>query len=584
MNKKVRIPSLFSAIKKLASMLSRQEKFTWSAIGVFALVVSFLELFTAAIIVVFAQVLNHPEIGKTYLSRLGLDQTPSDNRIVFYFALFVGAVYLVKNFVAAAEVFFQNFSIQRMNYHFKNNLLHRYAEIDYNFYLTRNSSLGLQVVSGDVEQMFSVAMVSIAGIFSEGLIFFCLLAMVIYMNPSLAVLILALGVSMSWIIMKFLLPLFYRWGQKLQFASLSCTKYLMQFFHAFKEIILLGKKDAFVDAYKFHAYKKSRAQALQTTTNALPRIVLEMLFVGLFVFSIAFLCLKKSDSTQMIGILGGYLYVGFRLMPGLNRMINQMNTLKMVIPSVERVHSEFNTICKARGYVHVPQFQFEKNICINHMFFRYLGAQQDALRDLSLEIRKQECIGIAGETGSGKSTLVDIILGLLQPTQGTILIDGKFPTNAYEWHQKIGYVPQNVYLIDDSIAANIAFGENKIDVDRLQKTIEAAQLKNFIAQLPNGLQTIVGERGMRLSGGERQRIAIARALYRDPEVLIFDEATSALDMETEARLMETIHAVSKGCTVIMIAHRLSTLKECQRIVLMEEGRISRICSYSELGN
>jgi len=187
-----------------------------------------------------------------------------------------------------------------------------------------------------------------------------------------------------------------------------------------------------------------------------------------------------------------------------------------------------------------------------------------------------------GETGSGKSTLVDVILGLLKPNSGSILVDDKYPVNAYQWHQKIGYVPQSIYLTDDTIEANIAFGEQKIDKFRLDAAIDASQLRKFIDQLPEGSKTIVGERGVRLSGGERQRIAIARALYRNPEVLIFDEATSALDNETEARLMETIYAVSQNRTVIMIAHRFTTLKECQKIIVMNNGMVEKITDYSSI--
>jgi ATP-binding cassette subfamily C protein len=218
-----------------------------------------------------------------------------------------------------------------------------------------------------------------------------------------------------------------------------------------------------------------------------------------------------------------------------------------------------------------------KDVC-----FRYLNTEKDALSHVSFEIKKGECIGIVGETGSGKSTLIDLILGLLRPYHGSLLIDGEYPVNAPEWHKKIGYVPQSTYLTDNSIEKNIAFGEEEVDAEKLNFAIDAAQLRKFVDAFPQGVQTVVGERGVRLSGGERQRIAIARALYRNPEVLIFDEATSALDSETEARLMETISSVSKNRTVIMIAHRVSTLANCHRIIVMDQGKLSRSVTYSDL--
>lgn len=571
-------PSIYSAIQKLRSLLTKEEKLKWVGIAVFALSVSLLEVVTASVIVVFAQVLNQPKIGQKYLSMVGFSNDLSPGRIVFYIAIIVGVIYLVKNLVAAAEVFFQNFTIQKMNYYFKKKLLHRYAEVDYGFYLTRNSALGVTVVGGDAEVMFSGGMISVASILSEGVIFICLIGMVVYMNPSLAVIIFGIGAILGVFSSKIMLPQFYRWGQKMQVAALNSSQNLLQFFHGFKEIVLLGKREAFVNAFQYHSRKKSRILAIQTASNALPRMVMEVLFVGLFVTTIAFLCLEHDSPVQMIGVLGGYLYLGFRVMPGLNRVINQLNVFKAAIPSIERVYNEYNTVALKENYIDVPHLVFEQSIELKDVCFHYPNVESDALKGISFKIKKGECIGIVGETGSGKSTLIDVVLGLLKPYAGSVVIDGIYPVSSYQWHQKIGYVPQSVYLTDDTIEANIAFGEKDVDENRLNIAIEAAQLRKFIGHLPEGTKTLVGERGIRLSGGERQRISIARALYRNPEILIFDEATSALDNETEARLMETINAVSQNRTVIMIAHRLTTLKDCDRIVEMNGGQVRQITS------
>lgn len=567
--------SIKVAINKLRLMLTKQQKLQWVGIVGFALCTSLLEVITASVIVVFAQALNDPKAVQKYIDLLGFKYYFSPARIVFYTAIACGVVYFIKNVIAACEVFYQNFLIQKMNYQFKNQLLYRYAVADYGFYLTRNSSIGMAVVGGDAELMFSGAMISLANIISESVVFTCLLAMVIFMNPSLAVIIFSVGGIISIIVAKGLFPLFYSWGKKLQEASLLTNQNLLQFFHGFKEILLFGKRDAFIENYQFNSLKKSKVHATQTATNHLPRMVIEVLFVGLFVVIISYLCFKHDASHKIIGILGGYLYVGFRLMPGLNRIISQLNVFKSSIPSIERVHDEYNTVAAQENYVNVPDFKFNKNITFNNVCFKYLNTGKDALHNINLEIKKGECIGIVGETGSGKSTLVDLLLGLLKPYQGTVLIDGKYPANSKQWHQKIGYVPQSVYLIDDTIKANIAFGEKSSEVDliRLNKAIDNAQLRKFIDQLECGFDTVVGERGIRLSGGERQRIAIARALYREPEVLIFDEATSALDNETEARLMETIGLVKKERTVVMVAHRLSTLDGCDRVISINSGLI-----------
>lgn len=571
-------PSILSAVKKLRELLSRQDKVKCLVLFGFSLSVSLLEVVTATVIVVLAQVLNQPEVGAKYIAKLGITDVLSSGRMVFYMAITVGIIYVVKNLIAGAEAFYQNFAIQKMGYHFKNRLLNLYAQADYAFYLTRNSSLGIAVI-GDAELMFTSGMASIAVILSESLVFLCLVAMIVCINPSLAFVITIIGAVLWFAVTKGLLPKFYKWGQRLQEASLLSSQNLLQFFHGFKEIVLLGKRDEFINAYQQQALKKSRVQALQTATNVLPRLVIETLFLGMFVVTIAILCLEHETPAQMIGVLGGYLYAGFRLMPGLNRIINQINVLKGVIPSIDRIYSENTTVAAKESYQDLPNSQFTSTINLNHVSFKYYSVKKDALHDISVTIKKGECIGIIGETGSGKSTLVDVILGLLKPHSGQVLIDNEFSVSSYQWHQKIGYVPQSVYLVDDTIEANIAFGEQDFDVVKLNQAINAAQLHGFIEQLPQGSKTIVGERGIRLSGGERQRIAIARALYRNPEVLIFDEATSALDNETEAKLMETIHAVSQNRTVIMIAHRLTTLKNCDRILVLEKGKLVKITNY-----
>ena len=531
---------------------------------------------------VFAQVLNQPAVGQKYLAAIGLGANLSPGRMVFYSAIIVGLVYLIKNLIAAVEVFYQNFSIQKMNNDFKNKLLHLYARCDYGFHLTRNSSVGMQIVNYDTEQMFSSGMIAIASILSEGTVFLLLIGMIVWINPSLALIVFVIGIVLGIGITKGLLPRFYSFGQKLQKADRDGNQNLTQFFHGFKEIILLGKQEKFINTYQSHAHKKSQILAMQTAVNVLPRMVIEILFVGIFVITIGFLCKDHESPGQMIGVLGGYLYAGFRLMPGLNRVIHQLNTLKSAIPSIERVYHEYVDAALKENYVDVPSFLFEQGVILTNVAFSYPNASKNALSDVVLNIKKGECIGIVGETGSGKSTLVDLILGLLNPSQGSILVDEKFPVHCHQWHQKIGYVPQSIYLTDDTIAANIAFGETEVDQKRLDASIDAAQLRKLIDGLPHGSKTIVGERGVRLSGGERQRIAIARALYHRPKVLIFDEATSALDNETEAKLMETIHAVSQNRTVIMIAHRLTTLKNCDRIVVMDGGRIKEITSYERL--
>ena len=580
---KPKTPSIASALIKINALLSFDNKLKIFFIGCFALGVSILEVLTASTVVLFGQILNDPAMGHTYLEKVNFTRSVTNEEILIGAALLCGFVYLLKNIVTAIEAFFQNFTLQKMNYHFKNRLLERYAHADYAEYLTRNSSYNTRVVGGDAEQLFSGAMAGVAIILSETIIFTCLVGLIIYINPSLALTLFVCGAVLAFAVAKFLLPLFYWWGKRAQEASLMSWQNLLQFFHAFKEIILLGKREEFIQYYKEYSLEHAHLAAIQTSTKAMPRLVIEVLFIGLFVTAVCFLAYSDQPLTSMVGTLGAYLYAGFRLMPGLNRIITQLNIFKTAIPSIERVYDEYMNVAKPENYADIPDFQFNENIQIQNISCRYKNVEQKALKDISFSIEKGERIGIVGETGSGKSTLVDVILGLLKPEDGSVLVDGKHTVSSKQWHTHIGYVPQTLYLTDSTIESNIALGERAEDIDqeKLHQAIDAAQLSSLLEKLPDGLKTIVGERGVRLSGGERQRVAIARALYTQPDVLIFDEATSALDNETEARLMKTIETISQNRTVIMVAHRLSTLENCDRIIALKDGQLDDIQSKTK---
>ncbi len=574
--------SVLTGLKKLFSLLEKPEKKLWGRLIAFSVLNSVLESITAVMVMIFAQILNQPQIGVPYFEKLGFEHI-SVSRMIFYVAILVGVAFFIKSSLALVESFYQNFSVQKMNYAFKKKLLKRYSDMDYGFYLTRNSSEWYSVISSDIEVIFSEAMASVGILISEGLIFVSLMTLMVGLRPLLALVLFGVGGGLYWGVKKVLLPFFYVLGKNQQRVELLCNQHLLQFFHAFKEIVLLKKRDIFIQLYGVHAREKSRLQAMKTAMVALPRLVIEVLFMSLFVIAVSYLCFEHDSPQAIMGILGGYLYMGFRLMPGLNRMIGQLGVFKSSMASIERVYNEYyHPVVANAPLIHNSNFTFEHAVVLDKVGFQYLKAGSESLLKVSFSIQKGECIGIVGETGSGKSTLIDLLLGLLRPTSGHILIDGQYPVHSQEWHALLSYVPQSIYLVDASIADNIAFGEENLDRALLEKVIELAQLRSLIQKLPEGVNTLVGERGIRLSGGERQRIAIARALYRHTPVLILDEATSALDNDTEERLMNGLYEIQQDRTLILVAHRLSTLKRCDKIVVLNQGKVEKIVRYSEL--
>jgi ABC-type multidrug transport system fused ATPase/permease subunit len=314
-----------------------------------------------------------------------------------------------------------------------------------------------------------------------------------------------------------------------------------------------------------------------------PRLYLELLAIGgVSIMAILFI-IQQKPLANLIPIIGIFMAAAFRLIPSINKIINSIQTVSYATPVLKVLTEEFGIVRKLKSNTveESNTIDFESQIIFDHVNYAYPGSERKVLDDVCFTINRGDFVGIIGTTGSGKSTLIDILVGLLHPDAGDILVEGK-PLNTIvnPWQQLIGYVPQSIYLTDDSLRNNIAFGvpENLIDEEKIEKAILTSQLSDFVNNLPEGLDTIVGERGVRLSGGERQRIAIARALFHDPPILILDEATSSLDNFTEKEFMNSVNALQGTKTIIIVAHRLTTVEKCDIVYEFSNGKINKVLS------
>ena len=320
--------------------------------------------------------------------------------------------------------------------------------------------------------------------------------------------------------------------------------------------------------------------------SQMPRFLEALAFGGILLI-IIYLMTKTGNFNNSLPIISLYVFAGYRLMPAVQQIYLSLAKLAFINPSLDKLTNDIKDLKPYYKNKEVKVLSLEKVISLKNIFYDYPNSSRTALNDINLNIMAKSTVGLVGTTGSGKTTIVDIILGLLDPQKGTLEVDGQIISkkNVRSWQKSIGYVPQNIYLADDTIAANIAFGVDLKDINHeaIEKASKIANLHSFVInELPQKYQTTVGERGVRLSGGQRQRIGIARALYHNPKVLILDEATSALDNKTERVVMDAVNSLNKHITIIIVAHRLNTIKNCDKIFLLEKGVLKREGSLEEL--
>jgi ABC-type multidrug transport system fused ATPase/permease subunit len=415
-----------------------------------------------------------------------------------------------------------------------------------------------------------------------------LLILLIIVNPLLAV---TVGVVLGLVYTSIFLAI-SSWLKRLGQARIVANKErftaLSEAFGAAKEVKVGGLEQAYTQRFAKPAETYAKSYAIASVIGLLPRFALEAIAFGGILLIILILMANSGSFASALPIIALYAFAGYRLMPAVQQIYAAFTQLSYAGPALDALHEDINNLQAANVQNgRINPLPFTEAITLNQVSYCYPGSIKPVLKDINLTIPARRSLGFVGPTGSGKTTTVDVILGLLEPQGGNLNIDGQPITaaNRRQWQRALGYVPQHIYLADDSVAANIAFGINSKDINQqdVERAAKIASLHEFVVNdLPQGYYTTVGERGVRLSGGQRQRIGIARALYHNPQVLILDEATSSLDNLTEQAVMDAVYNLGEDITIIMIAHRLSTVRNCDKIFLLEWGRVIAQGTFEEL--
>ena len=499
-------------------------------------------------------------------------------------ALILGAmfglvgIYLAKNLFLAFLAWWQMRFAFGVQAQLSQRLFTTYLRQPWIFHLQRNSAQLIRNAVNEVQQLWLLVLLPGMVVLSEGLVLLgigCLLLVIELLGALIVVLVLG---GATWGFHRWTRAHITFWGDARQYHDGLRIQHLQQGLGGVKEVKLLGREGDFLAQYHVHNVQSARMGQFQSTLQQLPRLWLELLVVAGLTTLVLTMLAQGRDMSNIVPALGLFAAAAFRLMPSVNRVLSAVISLRYGLPVINTLHEELKLSVPepvTQGNNGTPAF--EKEIRLTNITYTYPGAPAPALNGLSIAIQKSECVGFVGASGSGKSTLVDVILGLLTPNVGQVAVDGRdIQQNLRAWQNQIGYVPQSIYLTDDTLRRNVAFGlpDEQIDDAAVNRAIKAAQLEDFVASLPDGLENIVGERGVRLSGGQRQRIGIARALYHDPAVLVLDEATSALDTATERGVMQAVTALQGSKTILIVAHRLSTVERCDRLYRLEQGRVA----------
>jgi len=580
------------AVRKILTLLTPSERRRGSLVLLLMLLLAILETAGVASIMPFLAVLGNPEMVQTNATLGWLYETGRFTSVdAFLVALGAGAFVLIVGSAILRIV--ATYAVQRFTHMRRYSLAVRLLEIylrqPYQFFLNRNSADLAKSILSEVDAAVTNVIRPVMDIVSYGLVSVILVALLFAVDPVLALVVTVLvGGAYAGIYLRLGRFLSRIGGDRVAANNQRFTA-ASEAFGGIKDLKVLGREQAYVSRFRGPAERFASHLATSATLSAAPRYLIEALgFGGILALALSLMATRQ-DLGEALPLLGLYAFAAYRLLPSAQHIYHATSMLRFGLPAVDAIYSDLASAPadSSSEAADGPPLRLCETVRFEGVQFQYEGAERPALEDLNLTIAARTTVGIVGRTGAGKTTAVDLVLGLLRPTRGEILVDGQPLTRELvaRWQRAIGYVPQTIYLADVSVAENVAFGipPEEIDQSAVERAARVASIHDFIeTELPAGYATVVGERGVRLSGGQQQRLGIARALYHDPALLVLDEATNALDPATESAIMDAVQELSGEKTIIMIAHRLSTVQKCDQIVVLEDGRVKGAGRYEEL--
>ena len=568
-----------TTFKKIFSLLTHSERKNAMMLLILMFIGMGLETVGIGLVIPAIALMSKQDLALSYpklqplLNALG---NPTQTQLIIGAMITLVIINLIKAIFIAFMIWRQKRFTMEVQIQLSLRLFTIYLRQPYIFHLKRNSA---QLIRNSVTEVneFTDAISSFISLLTDSLVTLGIVFLLMMFEPlGTMIVMLILGLA-TWLFYRITRSRIIRWGEARQLHEGFRIQNLQEGLGGAKDVKILGRESDFLTQYNVHNIHSAKAGQLYQTLIALPRLWLELLAIIALATLVITMIIQGHNIARIVPVLGLFTASSFRLMPSINKMLTSVQTLRYTLPVVNILYEEFNLPAPD------PNAQTGKNtkvfrdeIRLINISYTYPDTPKPTLNNFSFVIRKGESVGFIGSSGSGKSTMVDVILGLLTPDSGQVKVDGEdIQQNLRAWQNQVGYVPQHIYLTDDTLRRNVAFGlsNEQIDDKAVTRAIIAAQLEPFIKSLPNGLETLVGERGVRLSGGQRQRIGIARALYHDPALLVLDEATSSLDTATERSVMKTVTKLHGNKTILIVAHRLSTVEKCDRLYRLEDGRI-----------